>query len=123
MIQNILKENMAEYGLYLAYIGIFVNENQEYASASQKGYDFSFDNNFVNAFKILENTNKKVLPEENKLGELRSFYSSYNTGSYYCGLLNEHYLLIVFNSAFNNVAFLVELVKRITAEFNRVMKL
>ena len=123
MIQNFLKENMAEYNLYLAYVGIFVNENQEFASVSQKGYDFSFDNNFVNAFKILDNTNKKVLQEDSKLGDLKSFYSSYNTNSYYCGLINEYYLLIVFNSGFTNIAFLVDLVKRINAEFNRVIKI
>ncbi len=123
MIQNFLKENMADYNIYIAYIGVFVNENQEFASVSQKGYDFSFDNNFVNSFKILDNTNKKVMKENTKLGELKSFYSSYNTNSYYCGLLNEYYLLIVFNSGFSNMAFLVDLVKRITAEFNRVMKI
>ena len=54
----------SEFGFYLDYIGIFVNENEELAAVSKVNYDSTFDNNFVNCFNSIKKIKKKFLKNQ-----------------------------------------------------------
>lgn len=112
-VQTTIRKLVADYNFYLEYIGLFENENEEITSVSSQGYDFSYDNNFVNVVKTLAKTNQKMLMKDNKLGDLQSVFGSYKSNSYYCAFVDSIYLLIVLKQDFNNLAFLQEIVAEI----------
>ena len=117
-IQSLFRKYMEDYSIYLDYIGLLQNENEEIFGFSAPDYESSSDNNLVNALKTLSKINSKIMDENNQLGDIQGAFESRRFRSFYVAAIDNFYLLIVFKKDFANLSFLQNLL----IEFKKKLK-
>jgi hypothetical protein len=104
---------MKQNNIYLDFIGIYDDKENELFSICFEKYNSSFDINYVNSFLTMENLKNKILKENGQLGRIKSFFMVYEDFSFNVEKLEEYLILIILKPEFDNFAFLRYLRKEI----------